>query len=76
MGEWRYRSTIIGLGTSWRRVVSFSPLPLHPRGKSPPAATGRYTKENGENLSYLSRDLSYVLVIWRKERGVIMASQK
>jgi hypothetical protein len=24
----------LGLGTSWRRVVSFTPLPLYPRGKS------------------------------------------
>jgi hypothetical protein len=25
----------LDLGTSWRRVVSFTPLPLYPRGKSP-----------------------------------------
>jgi hypothetical protein len=28
--------SFLGLGTSWRRVVSFTPLPLYPRGKSPP----------------------------------------
>jgi hypothetical protein len=27
------------LGTSWRWVVSFTPLPLYPRGKSPPPST-------------------------------------
>jgi hypothetical protein len=32
MGEWMYRSD---LGTSWRWVVSFTPLPRYPRGKSP-----------------------------------------
>jgi hypothetical protein len=30
MGEWRYSSTIINLGTRWRLVVSFTPLPLYP----------------------------------------------
>jgi hypothetical protein len=31
-GEWRYSSTILDLGTSWRWVVSFTPRPLFPRG--------------------------------------------
>jgi hypothetical protein len=31
MREWRYSSTIHELGTSWRCVVSFTPLPLCPR---------------------------------------------
>jgi hypothetical protein len=35
MGEWMYRSTFFDLGTSWKRVVRFTPLPLYPRGKSP-----------------------------------------
>jgi hypothetical protein len=36
MGEWRYTSTILDLGTRWRLVVSFKPRPLlYPRGKSP-----------------------------------------
>jgi hypothetical protein len=30
MGEWRYSSTILDLGTSWRRVVSFTPRPFDP----------------------------------------------
>jgi hypothetical protein len=34
MGEWRYSSNILDLGTRWRRVVSFTPRPLYPRGKS------------------------------------------
>jgi hypothetical protein len=28
-------SRILDLGTSWRRVVNFTPRPLYPRGKSP-----------------------------------------
>jgi hypothetical protein len=35
MGEWRYSSTIVGLCTRWRWVVSFSPLPLYLPGKNP-----------------------------------------
>jgi hypothetical protein len=34
MGEWRYRSTILDLDIRWRRVVSFTPLPLYPKGTS------------------------------------------
>jgi hypothetical protein len=34
MGEWIYRSTIIDLVTGWRWVVSFTSLPLCPRGNS------------------------------------------
>jgi hypothetical protein len=34
MGEWRYSSTILDLGTRWRWVVSFMPRPLYPRRKS------------------------------------------
>jgi hypothetical protein len=30
MGEWRYSSTILYLGTRWRWVVYFTPLPLYP----------------------------------------------
>jgi hypothetical protein len=30
-----YIHTVFYLGTIWRRVVSFAPLPLYPRGKSP-----------------------------------------
>jgi hypothetical protein len=35
MGEWRHSSTFLHLGTRWRWVVSFTPLPLYPWGKSP-----------------------------------------
>jgi hypothetical protein len=35
MDEWRYSSTILDLGTRWRRVVSFTPRPLYPRGNRP-----------------------------------------
>jgi hypothetical protein len=34
MGESRYTSTILGLDTRWRWVVSFKPRPLYPWGKS------------------------------------------
>jgi hypothetical protein len=35
MGEWGYSSTFLHLGTSWRWVVSFTPLPFYPRGWTP-----------------------------------------
>jgi hypothetical protein len=35
-----YRSTFLDLGTSWRRVVSFTTLLLYPRGKVLPLLTG------------------------------------
>jgi hypothetical protein len=31
MGEWRYSSTILDLGTRWRWVVCFTPLPVYLR---------------------------------------------
>jgi hypothetical protein len=34
MGEWRYSSTILDLGTKWRWVVSFTPRTLYVRGNS------------------------------------------
>jgi hypothetical protein len=34
MWEWIFRFTCLDLGTSWRWVVSFMPLPLYMRGKS------------------------------------------
>jgi hypothetical protein len=33
--EWRYSSTVLDLDTRWRWVVSFTPLSLYPRGRSP-----------------------------------------
>jgi hypothetical protein len=35
MRKWRYSSTILDLDTWWRWVVSFTPMPLYPHGKSP-----------------------------------------
>jgi hypothetical protein len=35
VGEWRYSSTILDLGTRWRYVVSFTPRPLYPREITP-----------------------------------------
>jgi hypothetical protein len=40
MAEWRYSSTVLDLGTRWRLVVGFKPLPLNLQGKSPPVPTG------------------------------------
>jgi hypothetical protein len=34
MTQWRYSSTIRDLNTRWRWLVSFTPWPLYPRGKS------------------------------------------
>jgi hypothetical protein len=34
MGEWNYSSVIIELGSTWRRVVNFTPLSLYTRGNS------------------------------------------
>jgi hypothetical protein len=34
-GEYRYSTKILDLGTRWKWVVSFTPRPLHPWGKSP-----------------------------------------
>jgi hypothetical protein len=33
IGEWRYSSKILDLSTRWKRVVSFTSLPLYPWGK-------------------------------------------
>jgi hypothetical protein len=35
MVEWMYRSTFLDPGISWRWVVTFTPQPLYPQGKSP-----------------------------------------
>jgi hypothetical protein len=35
VGEWRYSSNILHLGTKWRRVASFTPRPFYPRGNGP-----------------------------------------
>jgi hypothetical protein len=32
MGETRYSSTILDLGTKWRRVISFTPWLIYPQG--------------------------------------------
>jgi hypothetical protein len=56
MGEWRYSSTILALGSKWRWVVSFTSLPLYPQENSlrylldtrlggPQSRSGRYGEE-------------------------------
>jgi hypothetical protein len=42
MGEWRYSSTVLDIGTRWRWVVSFTPRPLYPRGNPPPPFLGTH----------------------------------
>jgi hypothetical protein len=34
MRQWRYSSTLHELGTRWKKVISFTPLPLYPPGKT------------------------------------------
>jgi hypothetical protein len=36
MGEWRYTSIFLDLGSRRRWVVSFTPQPLYPSGKEAP----------------------------------------
>jgi hypothetical protein len=40
-GEWRYSTTILDVGTSWRWMVSFTSLPLCPWGMNPQYALDR-----------------------------------
>jgi hypothetical protein len=40
MKKWRYSSTRLELGTRWRWVVSFTPLPLYPPEKVLPLPIG------------------------------------
>jgi hypothetical protein len=35
MGEWRYSSIILDLGSRWRRVVSFTPCRFTPGERAP-----------------------------------------
>jgi hypothetical protein len=48
-GEWSYSSTILDLGTRWRRAVSFTPHPLYSRGRAP------YTHWLGESQNRSGR---------------------
>jgi hypothetical protein len=34
-GEWRYRATLLDLGTRWRWLIKFMALLIYPRGMSP-----------------------------------------
>jgi hypothetical protein len=60
MGEQRHSSTILDLGTRWRRVVSFTPRLLQPPGKSPPPVPINY--EGGWALEP-------VWSSWRREKS-------
>jgi hypothetical protein len=57
MWEWSYISAILDLGNRWRRVASFTPSSLYPRGKDsqyqlsrrlggPQSQAGHYEEEN------------------------------
>jgi hypothetical protein len=35
VGKWRYSCNFLDIGTRWRWVLSFTPLLLYPRGRSP-----------------------------------------
>jgi hypothetical protein len=52
-------SHFLDLGTSWKWVVSFTPLPLYPRGKSP-----RY-----QFYTRLGRPPAPVWTTWRRENS-------
>jgi hypothetical protein len=41
MGEWRHNSVILVLGATWKRVKSFTPLPLDSRRNLPQSAFHR-----------------------------------
>jgi hypothetical protein len=38
MRQWRYSSTSLDLGTRWRGVTSYKPLPLYPQWKKLPGS--------------------------------------
>jgi hypothetical protein len=42
MGDWRYSSTILDLGTRWRWVISFITRQLYPRGHNPRYPSDRF----------------------------------
>jgi hypothetical protein len=49
MGEWRYSSTILDLGTRWRLIVSFMTRPFYLQGNTPPPPVP-IGQENGWDL--------------------------
>jgi hypothetical protein len=66
-GEWRHSSTILGLGTKWCWVISFTAQSLYPQGKVPGTlwigGWVGFTADLDAKVSYL---LTCNSVIWRK----------
>jgi hypothetical protein len=71
MGEWRYSSTFLDLGTRWRQAVSFTALPLYPRGYStqypwdrrlggPRSRSGRCGEET--NVTLLGKPFIFIFI--------------
>jgi hypothetical protein len=54
--EWRYSFTILYLGNRWRSMVSFTPLTLYPRGRSPRYLFDR--REGGPRVGVGKRKIS------------------
>jgi hypothetical protein len=65
IGEWTYSSTILDLGTRWRWVVSFTPLPHYPPGTQP---TVPIREEAGWALEP-------VLTLWRREKSCTVGNR-
>jgi hypothetical protein len=62
MGEWKNRSIIFELDTTWRLVVSFTPLLLYPRGKSPSLDRSLSESQNSSG--------GYVYIYIKRERNI------
>jgi hypothetical protein len=54
MGEWRYSSTILDLGTRWRWVASYMSRPLYYRGKNPGIhRIGSWVEPRARDIRYI-----------------------
>jgi hypothetical protein len=51
MGEWRYSSNFLDLGSRYRRVVSFTPLPLYTPEKEAQTLSGRCGEKKNLKLA-------------------------
>jgi hypothetical protein len=78
MGEWRYSSAILYLGSGWRCMVSFTPRPLYLQGNSPlyplsrrlagpPSRSGRYEEEK----NFLRPSRIELLLLGRPVRSLV-----
>jgi hypothetical protein len=68
MGERRYSSTILDLGTRWKCVVSFTSLPLTPTEKSPRCPLSRWFAGVGAP--------EVVWTLWSREKSLASARNR